>query len=51
LKKTVSLIHGSKGSKKHGKAPQNQARQDGKVPTLPGQEMADSSKTESAIFF
>jgi hypothetical protein len=36
---------------KYGKTRQDQARQDGKVPTLPGQEMADPGKTESAIFF
>jgi hypothetical protein len=36
---------------KHGKARQDQARQDGKVPTLPGQEMADSDKTGTAIYF
>jgi hypothetical protein len=35
----------------HGKARQDQARQDGKVPTLPGQEMADAGKTKSAVFF
>jgi hypothetical protein len=29
---------------KHGKARQDQVRQDGKVPTLPGQEMVDSGK-------
>ncbi len=36
---------------KLGKAPQDQARPDGKAPILPGQEMADPGKTESAIFF
>jgi hypothetical protein len=36
---------------KHGKARQDQARQDGKVPTLLGQEMADLGKTGSAISF
>jgi hypothetical protein len=35
----------------HGKARQDQARQDGKVPTLPGQEMADAGKTGLAIYF
>ena len=37
--------------KKHGKERQDQTRQDGKVSTLRGQEMADPGKTESAIFF
>jgi len=36
---------------KHGKARQDKVRQDGKVPTLPGQEMADLGKTGLAIFF